>query len=264
MNFMLYSDLHLDTLAPDSWAPVEVDADVVILAGDISSHTDGLQWAADTFAAWASRPRVVYVSGNHEYYGAHLGLLDEMRDAKWRRAGVHFLENDTLTLPGLRILGCTLWSGFDLYGQQDKALSMRIAGAGINDYHVIRHAPDGPGLTPRDTLRLHQQSVAWLDAELARPFDGKTVVVTHFAPHRRCVAARFEGDALSPYFVTDLCWLMRKHAIDVWCYGHTHSNLRFEAENGCRLVSNQRGYCHEIARGAMDFQARAGFQVAVA
>ena len=47
---------------------------------------------------------------------------------------------------------------------------------------------------------------------------------------------------MSPYFVTDLAWMMEKYPIDLWCYGHTHTNLSFEAENGCRVACNQLGY----------------------
>lgn len=68
------------------------------------------------------------------------------------------------------------------------------------------------------------------------------MVVTHFAPHPRCVAPQHQGSDVSPYFVSDLSWMIEKHKIDVWCYGHTHTNIRFVAENGCRVISNQRGY----------------------
>lgn len=59
---------------------------------------------------------------------------------------------------------------------------------------------------------------------------------------------------MSPYFLTDLSWLMEKHQIDVWCHGHTHTNNDFVAENGCRVVSNQRGYLSEFAAGGMGFR----------
>ena len=56
------------------------------------------------------------------------------------------------------------------------------------------------------------------------------------------MAPQYQGSDVLPYFVTDLSWLMEKHRIDVWCYGHTHTNLSFVAENGCSVISNQRGY----------------------
>lgn len=245
MKIALYSDLHnecgLPWIPPDS---VEA-ADLVILAGDIGGHTHGLVWAADAFPLTP----VVYLSGNHEYYDDHLGLVDELRRMA-RIFGTHFLERDTLILEkhGVRILGCTLWSGFDLYGTcAPQAQAMAAARRSINDFWMIT-AHGGKRLEPRDAAQLHRKSVAWLDAELAKPFDGKTVVTTHFAPHRRCVAPQHQGDSLTPYFVSDLSSLMEKHRITVWCHGHTHTNTDFVAEGGCRVISNQRGYPSEIRR----------------
>lgn len=243
MKIALYSDLHLECLSTP-WQPPALDADVVVLAGDIASHTHGLQWATTAFAHWPRSPTIVYVAGNHEYYGAHLGLLTELRKAKW--TGVRLLERDTAVLPGLRILGCTLWSGFDLYGGDRIDGSMREARRAIDDYNLIK-ASGGQCLKPLDTLRLHRLSTQWLARALSQPFDGKTVVVTHFAPHRQCVDPRYESSPLSPYFVTDLNHLMSAHAIDVWCHGHTHTNTDFVTETGCRVISNQRGYPNEIA-----------------
>lgn len=110
-------------------------------------------------------------------------------------------------------------------------------------------------LTPADLPALHQQTVKWLDKELSKPFDGKTVVVTHFAPHRNCIAPQYKDDLLTPYFVNDLAWMMEKHRIYVWCFGHTHHNVDFIAENGCRVVSNQVGYPMERFKNRHNFRA---------
>lgn len=265
MRIALYSDLHLEMVLHRkgslAWVPPALDVDVVILAGDIDSRTHGLEWAAKAFRR-TSGPlapaslEIVYVAGNHEYYEAQLGLLNELQKPFWGQLGtpgvlpsgrVHFLERRTLELAGMRILGCTLWSAFDLHGADNVDACMNVAKRSINDYWVIQER-EGKRLEPRDTLRLHRMAVRWLDSELTKPFDGKTIVVTHFAPHRRCVPPQFEGSDMSPYFVTDLSWLMEKHRIDVWCFGHTHTNNDFIAENGCRVVSNQRGYPREQVR----------------
>lgn len=246
MKIALYSDLHREIFLEDLvLSPIDVD--LVILAGDIDSHTHGLTWAAQALRAWPSAPDVVYVAGNHEYYGAHLGLLAELRRPVWRDRGVHFLERETLERNGFRILGCTLWSGFDLDGAASMSVAMTAVQSAIDDYCVIG-ARGGQWLTPQNTQALHRTAVRWLDAELSRPFAGRTVVVTHFAPHRGCVAPPHENSDLSPYFVTDLSWLMEKHPISVWCHGHTHTNNDFMAANGCRVISNQRGYPGEVDR----------------
>jgi len=244
MKIALYSDLHLECL-PEPWQPPLLDVDVVILAGDIASHTHGLKWATTAFTHWPRPPAIYYIVGNHEYYAAHLGLLAELRKSDWAQAGVHLLEKNSAVLPGLRILGCTLWSGFDLYGASHIETGMNEAKRAINDYWMIKTS-GGQRLKPLDTLRLHRLSTQWLVKELSKPFDGKTVVVTHFAPHRRCVAPQHENSALAPYFVTDLSRLMSSYPIDLWCHGHTHTNNDFVAENGCRVISNQRGYPGEV------------------
>jgi predicted phosphodiesterase len=245
MRFALYSDLHLELLR-EPWQPPALDVDAVILAGDIGKHTHGIEWAADAFRQAPVSPDVLYVAGNHEYYGAQLGLLDELRNSRWARMGVRFLERNAVEEPGVRILGCTLWSAFDLYGADNVEVAMEDAECEIKDYLAIR-TRRGKLLSAHDTLRLHRKAVAWLDTELAKPFDGRTVVVTHFAPHRGCIAPQHQGTERAPYFVTDLAWLMEKYRIDVWCHGHTHTNNDFITDNGCRVVSNQRGYANEIA-----------------
>lgn len=243
MKIALYSDLHLEY---GRWEPPAIAdaADVIILAGDIYSHTHGLVWAPKAFPQIECSPAILYVTGNHEYYDAHLGLLDQLQLLKWEQTGVQFLEKRVTVIDGVRFLGCTLWSAFDLYGVDKIEACMEVAKRGINDYRMIL-AHGGARLQPRDTLALHRKAVRWLDTALSEPFDGKTVVITHFAPHRGCIDPKYEGSDLAPYFVTDMSWLMVKHRIDVWCYGHTHSNADFEAENGCRVISNQLGYAKE-------------------
>jgi predicted phosphodiesterase len=249
MRLALYSDLHNECGTP--WEPPESarQADVVVLAGDIGSHTRGLEWAARQFP----KQPIVYVAGNHEYYDAQLGMLAELQKPLWKQMGIHFLDRQSIELDGVRFLGCTLWSSFSLYGTDKTDAYMAVAKRSINDYWMIG-ARHGKRLEPRDTRKLHGIAVRWLDGELARPFDGKTVVITHFAPHPRCVAPQHEGSDVSPYFVSDLSWLMEKYRIDVWCYGHTHTNADFVAESGCRVVSNQRGYPNELSSGKTGFR----------
>lgn len=252
MKLALFSDLHNELGTP--WMPPAIadEADVIILAGDIGGHTHGLTWAAKAFLG---KP-IIYVAGNHEYYEAHLGLLDELRSTA-ARLGIHFLERDSVEIAGVRFLGCTLWSGFDLYGEIEAC--MDIAKRGINDYWMIL-AAGGKRLRPIDTLKLYRKSWRWLDEQLAKPFAGKTVVVTHFAPHRGCIAPEHEGSDVSPYFMSDLSDLMQRHRIAVWCYGHTHTNADFLAENGCRVISNQLGYPAERKRASDGIAFDSGFR----
>lgn len=242
MKLALYSDLHLEIAA---WQPPPLDVDLVILAGDIGSHTHGIEWAGQAFRQAPVSPDIVYVAGNHEYYDTHLGLLPELEKAG-KKHGVHFLEKRAIELPGVRILGCTLWTAFDLYGVDAIEICMRICKNRINDFWSI-DVRQGKRLDPNDVRRLHRAAAAWLGAELSKPFDGKTIVVTHFSPHPGTIAPQHQDGDVTSYFVTDLSGLMQKYLIDLWCFGHSHANANFIAENGCHVVSNQRGYPGEVA-----------------
>jgi hypothetical protein len=136
---------------------------------------------------------------------------------------------------------------------------MAAAKHGINDYWTI-YVRHGKYLQPSYTLKMHLVAAEWLDTALAKPFAGKTVVVTHFAPHPGCVAPQHQGSDVSPYFVTDMSDLMKRHKIDVWCFGHTHTNCDFVAENRCRVVSNQLGYPGERTRTEFGIEFDTGFR----
>jgi predicted phosphodiesterase len=248
MKIALYSDLHLETYRQRDWQLPAPDVDVLILAGDIAGRDDGLRWAAQTYRGLP----VIYVAGNHEFYGEHLGFLATLRQTA-KELGVHFLERDALDIDGVRFLGATLWSSFELFGTELAPACMNIANASIPDYRAIQARP-GRRLTPLASSKLHRTALDWLDAELAKPHAGKTVVVSHFAPHRQCVAPQYQDSPLSPYFINDLSPLLRKHRIDLWCHGHTHTNNDFIAENGCRVIANQRGYPKEFAAGEIGFK----------
>lgn len=241
MRIALFSDLHLEFMHYELWQPPALDVDLVILAGDIDKHDKGIEWARIAFPD----TRIIYVSGNHELYnGSVRGDLAQMRRTA-ARAGIDFLENDTVVIDGVRFLGAIGWSDFALYGEGEcQAIAMNAAQRSINDYRLIRGS-DGHPLEPRETARLHRETVAFLTAELAKPFDGKTIVVTHFSPHRGTIHPMYGGDKLTPYFCADMSWLMEKHKIDLWIFGHSHTNANFIAEGGCRVLSNQRGYAHE-------------------
>lgn len=73
------------------------------------------------------RQQVISVAGNHEYYGARLGMLAELQKLAWEHAGVNYLDGRAIALEEVRFLGCTLWSGFHLYCADKAEACMNIA-----------------------------------------------------------------------------------------------------------------------------------------
>ena len=241
MKIQLLSDLHNEFYRPSLPLPIEqTEADIVVLAGDIDIGLQGLVWARDEAVRLGKT--LLYVAGNHEFYHHDIALLDEMRAFAADSDNLHFLENDQLIVDATRFIGCTLWTDYLAAG--DQVLSMMEVQQVLRDHHVISHGERR--FIPADALKLHLESRSWLEEKLSQPFEGKTVVITHHAPHLLCHHPSFPLDAIGTAFFSDLSGLVEK--ADVWCFGHTHSN--FEQYIGdCRLISNQRGYPGEGVKG---------------
>lgn len=244
MRALLLSDVHTE-FAPMSVPAAASDAaDVVVLAGDIGKGIGGVKWAAMMFP----NTPVLYVPGNHEYYGGALPRTTEkMREAA-KGTTVTILERDRVELFGVRFLGTTLWTDFALFGDRNAPLSMEFAREGMNDYRRIRRSPRFCRLRPEDTRRLSILSRGWLQDELAKPFDGPTVVVTHHAPSLLSIQPRYQADRLAPAYASVLDELVRQSGAAMWMHGHTHQCVRYTLGQTA-VVANQRGYPGELASG---------------
>lgn len=64
--------------------------------------------------------------------------------------------------------------------------------AQLNDYWTIQ-GRNGRRLEPQVALALLKRSLKWLESDVSKPFEGKTIEDNHFAPHRGCIAPQHEG-----------------------------------------------------------------------
>ncbi len=205
-----------------------------MLAGDVDVGMRGMEMAK----RWSSARPVVYVAGNHEYYGEAIPRHTEKLAEAARESNVFFLENRSAEMEGVRFLGCTLWTDFDLFGA--RAIAMAAAQAVMNDFRKVRVSPEFRRLHPRDLEVLHATSLRWLVARLDEPFAGPTVVVTHHAPSLRSCSPERRDDPVTAAFASDLEWLLDGRAA-LWLHGHTHYNCDYSV-GATRVVANQRGY----------------------
>ncbi|MBX9455473.1 MAG: metallophosphoesterase [Rhizobium sp.] len=241
MKALVFSDLHLAHSDLDYVLDFPPEAEIAIVAGDVLAPVSmSMRWLKE-HVGMRGLP-VVFVAGNHEYYGHEISeTLSDGLAARTKYRDVHLLEKDSIVLDGVRFLGCTLWTDYDLYQRPDEA--MRAARLGLNDHRLIELERDGewPKFLPQDALTSHQASRVWLEGELATPFDGKTVVVTHHAPHPNSIHPRFLGDQLTPAFVSDLSGVIERWQPDVWVHGHVHNCHQYTVGK-TRVVCNPRGY----------------------
>jgi predicted phosphodiesterase len=229
LRIQIYSDVHLEH-AP--FAPPDARADVVVLAGDIANGAAGIEWAKRTFP----RP-VIYLAGNHEYYGGEFDSAQQAMRAAARQCAVELLDCSEAVFDGARFLGCTLWTDYSLAPQARRPAAIEGARKLNPDYQLIRYG--SRAFAPEDAIALCERHRAWLGAKLAEPFAGKTVVVTHFAPHPLSIAPAYAGHPANPGFVLDLAEMMGRAAL--WIHGHTHTFFDYRVR-GTRVVCNPRGY----------------------
>jgi hypothetical protein len=165
----------------------------------------------------------------------------------------------------VRFIGTTLWSDFDALGptrtqalagpgdthllaQQLKARTKACRAA---DYYLRKTGTTRQGaLMLSDAVR--EQSLAcqdWLSGQLAQPFDGTTVVVTHFAPSLLSADPRYGNTPGTAGFCNALDHLLP--LAQVWLHGHLHAPCNY-VHQGCHVVANPLGYARKNEQAAFD------------
>lgn len=224
MNVLITADLHLDLWARagrDPFAgivPVLRDLDALIVAGDLADNPHR-NWPSSLarLARLVAPERIWVIPGNHDYYGATLD--DRVLAGIAEAAGVNFAQKQVLTFGTTRLLCCTLWTDFALTG--DAEVVMARAAMAMPDY-ARTHRADGELLSPEDTAAIHHDHLHWLTREIAKPWPGQTVIVTHHAPSA-AVSGPLSG--LSPAFASGLDDWIGANRPDYWFFGHTHRFL---------------------------------------
>jgi Icc-related predicted phosphoesterase len=227
MQYM--SDLHLEF---EEYLPKPVDS-TLLLAGDILTYktyrnNKRKRKRYDAFLDHVSKEwdNVVIILGNHEYYGWN-GNVENFLRSLYESYGLHFLENDVVTVDNVRVAGTCLWT--DFFG--DKQYYHDVVSRGMNDYHVT-------GLTTRMTYNKHMKARDFLLNAKA------DVVVTHHAPSVESVHTKYLGSPLNAGYYSDLYDFIGEIKPKVWVHGHMHHPVDYMIAN-TRVLANPRGYPHE-------------------
>lgn len=268
MKIQLLSDLHLE--AHPQWMTQRAPgADVLVLAGDIGSYQAGSLLDDADFGLRRFSPRhgwptpVLFVPGNHEYDSLDFDQAHARLQETCLRLGITWLERETFIWPAqgtnaraVRFIGTTLWTDFDALVPTDA--SAPTSGAGLltqqlkardKAFRAANYYLHKAGITRRGQPLLapavREQALAcqtWLRTALAEPFDGATVVVTHFAPSLRSADPRYGMAPGTAGFCNALDDLL-PHA-DLWLHGHLHAPSDYVSQ-GCRVVANPLGYARK-------------------
>lgn len=241
MKIRLMSDLHTEFRLPYKQLPLSdyCGEDVLVLAGDIASGSTNTIAVLKFFKAQGYK-HVVYVPGNHEYYGTSIYDFDnKMRQKCWAEEGIHFLNCDSVEIDGVLFVGATLWTNF-----RDNIFSMKAAGRAIADFHYIKgFSPEMPQFSTNDAAKLFYKHWEYIRDAYEQRNGRKVVVVTHFLPALECISPRFwnPADLLNDYFASDLGNYIADMEDTVWMFGHTHDPIDKVIGN-TRIVCNPHGY----------------------
>ena len=237
VRLWVLSDLHLEFY--DAPPPLDVpDADVCVMAGDLLNRgvVPSMHYLAEQVAP---RMPVVFVPGNHEYYRS--SLVEAMHEArKLKLPNVHLLDGSPVVLDGVRFVGATLWTDYELGG--GKPWNMNAAAGLLNDFRAISYRKHPwQRLSPMHLEQEHFLHRRCIDDALAMPYDGPSVVVTHHAPHPRSVHERFAGSSLNAAFASNLTDLIERRRPNLWVHGHMHDSCDYVVGE-TRVLCNPAGY----------------------
>ncbi len=249
MKIQLLSDLHLEVQPGFSLRPAP-GCDLLVLAGDIGSYQYGSQLPGADFGLERFSPLrgwpvpVLYVPGNHEYDAVDFDTTHARLRETCERLGITWLERETQVIDGKRFVGTTLWSDFDALAlqarppQQLKARekAFRAANWYLRTTGTTRNGQPWLADAVREQALVCQQ---WLRDALAKPFEGDTVVVTHFAPSLHSADPRYGLVPGTAGFCNALDELLPLATL--WLHGHLHCPSNY-VHQGCRVVANPLGY----------------------
>lgn len=261
MRIQLLSDLHLEA-NPDFTPEPAPDADLLVLAGDIGSYQrrrDGSvmsepDWGLRRFSplpAFGAWPvPVLFVPGNHEYDAIDLDAGHAALRQSCDRLGIRWLEREHAVIGGVRFVGTTLWSDYDALvdhapsrGADPLTHRLRQREKAYRAANFYLRKMDSRRMGRLfDAQAMRELGLAcqdWLRTTLMQPFDGPTVVVTHFAPTLHSTDPRYGLAPGTAGFCNALDDLL-VHA-DVWLHGHLHCSQDLQVGR-CRIVANPLGY----------------------
>lgn len=235
MTIQYCSDLHLEF--PDNKkyldaTPLKPVGEILLLAGDVvqfselDNHQDFFNYLADNFR------HTYWIPGNHEYYRSAISTRTGTFHEHIRN-NVSLLNNTTVYLDNVRLILTTLWSSIDV--AKEWALRKWMA-----DFRLIKSGDEKLSIEAYNNL--HKNSLAFLQQQLAKTSDSKTIVVTHHVPTFLNYPKKYKDSEINSGFATELYDLIEASPIHHWIYGHSHEAVPDFTIGSTILTNNQLGY----------------------
>jgi Calcineurin-like phosphoesterase len=283
IRIALTSDLHVDhhptvigLVAERVRALAGGPADVLVVAGDVTSDLDGLERALTGLRGAAQR--AVFVPGNHDLWC--LAGTPSSRDRyereiprRARAAGFDPLGHEPVAIDGVTFVGVTGWYDYSLRNRElDATFTFEDYRRGAwgrlrwNDKARISWPADDGG--ELDDPAICAAQVALLERQLAAAGAHPTVVVTHHLAFAELVTSTGEApwDFLNGFMGSARLGdaIRRAPGVRVACAGHTHFRKHATiagASGPIRLEVSPVGYPREYKRAGVELAARVADRV---
>lgn len=274
MRLVLTSDLHIDhhpeVIALVAERARRLEADVLVVAGDLSSHIGHLEDALARLRELSGAPRAVFVPGNHDLWclagspssrERYHVLIPELA----RRAGFDPIGHHPFIIHEHCFVGVTGWYDYSLRNRElDGTFTMEDYRRGAwgrlrwNDKARIDwRGDDGAQL---DDEAICDGQVSLLTQQLAQTGGLPTVVVTHHLPfvELRTSSGEPPWDFLNGFMGSARLGeaIRATPGVRLTVCGHTHFRKSHVFDTGLRAEISPVGYPREYKRGGRDLATR--------
>lgn len=229
LKINLVSDIHLEFYTQEDQTKIldkilETECDVLVIAGDFCTQS---RLSANTTYLAKSGRQIVYVVGNHEYYGKtpHDIVHTTLKNTEAQHPNFHWLHNTLVKIKGVVFAGTPMWHEFDI--AEDLADAYNIA----DIKNIAEFVPF--------VQEQHYSASKFLKNVKA------DVIVTHHLPSYKCVSPRYQREVTNKFFVHPILEKLTNQPT-VWCYGHTHDRGN-QKIGKTQVIGNPMGYPNENA-----------------
>jgi len=210
-----YGEKFISYLKPDG-------VDILAIAGDLGTLSTIPQTVA-LLSACYSQAQILYVPGNHDYYGSSFDAANEkLQEIFARHTNTHLLNNEMIEIGGVQFVGSPLWF--------KQVTDYQVFAPLLADFKMIY------GFHPR-VFAENKEARRFLNWHVNR----ESVVITHHMPSNKSVAEIYKVDGLNIFFVCDIEKLINLRQPKLWVHGHTHKSCNYLIGK-THVVCNPLGY----------------------
>lgn len=240
MKICYLSDLHNDFKSCLNLFDNLDECDVIVIAGDLNCGAHSTINDLISISTIVKDVKIVYVPGNHEFYGSSYKRVMEVFSSNkelLNSHGIYCLENNSMIIDDVNFIGVIGWP-------DDSYCKITVEKfPQYNDFHYISDFAD-------DHVKLGKYNIKYLKKAIKKNI--KNVIVTHWQPLTLCIDPVYIRDRYNPCFANDYTKIIDDmvdfgYTISAWIHGHSHSQCDM-VYKGIPLLRNPVGYPHEGRR----------------